>query len=284
MKEDRIDTASPDSAEAPDETSADERSLVPAVTRAVAILDLLAGEGSPLGPNAIARRLGLPKSSVANICATLVDAGLLRPLDGGVTLGQRLAQFGAAYLGSVDQVRLFQESCDLFDTGANDTAQLAMLTDGLGVVYLAKREGVYPVQLASAPGRTLPATCTATGKAMLASLDSDELAERLSQAGQLPRLTPKSVTSIKQLRVELAKIRQRGYALDEEEVIEGVVCVAVAIPRNGRTDPLLAISITILKPRATKALLAKLAVELHEVTNAVALGLGVPVLRRPGTR
>lgn len=266
---------------APDEPSFDDRSLVPAVTRAVAILDLLATESAAMGPNAIARRLGLPKSSVANICATLVDAGLLRPLDSGVTLGPRLAQFGAAYLGSVDQVRLFQESCDLFEAGASDTAQLAMLTDGLGVVYLAKREGLYPVQLASAPGRTLPATCTATGKAMLASLDDDELAERLAQGGPLPRLTPKSVTSIKQLKVELARIRQCGYALDQEEVIEGVVCVAVAIPRRGRTDPLLAISITILKPRATKTLLAKLAEELRVVTDAVAMGLGVPELRRP---
>ena len=265
-----------------DGSSGDERSLVPAVTRAVAILDLLASEGAPIGPNAIARRLDLPKSSVANICATLVDSGLLRPLDGGVTLGPRLAQFGAAYLGSVDQVRLFQESCELFNAGANDTAQLAMLTDGLGVVYLAKREGVYPVQLASAPGRTLPATCTATGKAMLAMLDDDELAERLDHAGPLPQLTPKSVTSIKQLKLELAKIRQRSYAVDEEEVIEGVVCVAVAIPRHGPKDPLLAISITMLKPRATKALLVTLADELREVTNAVALGLGVPVVRPAG--
>ena len=265
-----------------DSASADDRSLVPAITRAVAVLELLAAEGSPMGPNAIARRLGLPKSSVANICATLVDTGLLRALDGGVTLGQRLAQFGAAYLGSVDQVRLFQESCALLDAGARDTAQLAMLTDGLGVVYLAKREGLYPVQLASAPGRTLPATCTATGKAMLASLEDDELAERLTQAGPLQRLTPKSLTSIKQLKGELANIRKRGYALDNEEVIEGVVCVAVAIGRRSRTDPLLAISITILKPRATKALLAKLAEELREVTNAVALGLGAPVVRPAG--
>ena len=265
------------------EGSTEERSLVPAITRAVAIIDLLAGEGSAMGPNAIARRLKLPKSSVANICATLVDTGLLRVLDGGVGLGQRLAQFGAAYIGSVDQVRLFQESCSLLLAGANDTAQLAMLTDGLGVVYLAKREGVYPVQLASAPGRTLPASCTATGKAMLATLDADDLHKRLSQAGPLQQLTTKSVTSIKELEAELAKTKRRGYALDEEEVIEGVVCVAVAIPRQRRADPLLAVSLTLLKPRATKAMMVNLAEELREVTNAIALGLGVPLVRAPGT-
>ena len=265
------------------EGSTDERSLVPAITRAVAIIDLLAAEGSAMGPNAIARRLKLPKSSVANICATLVDTGLLRMLDGGVGLGPRLAQFGAAYLGSVDQVRLFQESCGLLVVGANDTAQLAMLTEGIGVVYLAKRDGVYPVQLASTPGRTLPASCTATGKAMLATLDADELHERLSRAGPLPRLTPKSVTSIKQLEAELVKIKRRGYALDEEEVIEGVVCVSIAIPRQRRADPLLAVSLTLLKPRATKPTIVKLAQELREVTNAIALGLGVPVVGAPGT-
>ena len=265
------------------EGSAEERSLVPAINRAVAIIDLLATEGSAMGPNAIARRLKLPKSSVANICTTLVDTGLLRTLDGGVGLGQRLAQFGAAYLGSVDQVRLFQESCALLVAGANDTAQLAMLTDGLGVIYLAKRDGVYPVQLASTPGRTLPASCTATGKAMLATLDADDLHERLSQAGPLQQLTPKSVTSTKELEAELAKTKRRGYALDEEEVIEGVVCVAVAIPRQRRADPLLAVSLTLLKPRATKAMMVNLAEELREVTNAIALGLGVPVVRAPGT-
>ena len=261
----------------------DERSLVPAITRAVAIIDLLAAEGSAMGPNAIARRLKLPKSSVANICATLVDTGLLRMLDGGVGLGPRLAQFGAAYLGSVDQVRLFQESCGLLVVGANDTAQLAMLTEGIGVVYLAKRDGVYPVQLASTPGRTLPASCTATGKAMLATLDADDLHERLSRAGPLPRLTPKSVTSVRQLEAELAKIKRRGYALDEEEVIEGVVCVSIAIPRQRRADPLLAVSLTLLKPRATKPTIVKLAQELREVTNAIALGLGVPVVGAPWT-
>lgn len=256
----------------------DERSLVPAITRAVAIIDLLAAEGSAMGPNAIARRLKLPKSSVANICATLVDTGLLRMLDGGVGLGPRLAQFGAAYLGSVDQVRLFQESCGLLVTGANDTAQLAMLTEGIGVVYLAKRDGVYPVQLASTPGRTLPASCTATGKAMLATLDADELHERLSRAGPLPRLTPKSVTSIKQLEAELAKIKRRGYALDEEEVIEGVVCVAAAVAATGPVEQPFAVSITLLKPRATPKLLERLAGELQALTGRIAQGLGMTSL------
>ena len=66
-------------------------------------------------------------------------------------------------------------------------------------------------------------------------------------------------------------------------MIEGVVCVSIAIPRQRRSDPLLAVSLTLLKPRATKPTIVKLAQELREVTNAIALGLGVPVVGAPGT-
>jgi DNA-binding IclR family transcriptional regulator len=252
-----------------------ERSLVPAITRAVAILDLLASTESTMGISAIARELNLPKSSVANLCSTLVDTELLRTQDGGLRLGRRLAQLGAAYLSGVDQVRLFQEACACLDVGRDETVQLAVLSDGLEVIYLAKRDGRFPVRLASTPGRALPATCTATGKAMLADLPAEELAARVAAAGALPRLTAHSVGTEEELLHELEVIRRRGYSIDQEEVIEGVVCVAVAIPRGGVGDQHLAASVTLLKPRATAALLRTLAGELTVLTAAVSEGLGM---------
>jgi DNA-binding IclR family transcriptional regulator len=252
-----------------------ERSLVPAITRAVAILDLLASTQSPMGISAIARELNLPKSSVANLCSTLVDVELLRPQDGGLRLGQRLAQLGAAYLSGIDQVRLFQDACVCLDVGRNETVQLAVLSDALDVIYLAKRDGRFPVRLASTPGRALPATCTATGKAMLANLPTDDLAARLAAAGALPQLTAHSLSTETELLRELEVIRRRGYSIDQEEVIEGVVCVAVAIPRSGVGDQHLAASITLLKPRATAALLRTLAGELTTLAATVSEGLGM---------
>ena len=256
----------------------DEKSLVPAVTRAAAILDLLAGSGDPLGVSEISRRLHLPKSSVANLCTTLIDAGLLRAQDAGFALGQRLAHLGAAYLAGVDQVRLFHERCEQLEEGRNDTAQLAVLADGLDVIYLARRDGVYPVRLASAPGRALPATCTATGKAMLATLAPAELQRRLDMSGPLPRLTAHSITSLPKLKAELDKIRRQGYALDQEEVIEGVVCVAAAVAATGPVEQPFAVSITLLKPRATPKLLERLAGELQALTGRIAQGLGMTSL------
>lgn len=256
------------------------RSLSPAVTRAVAIMELIAARPGPLPLSTIARDLGLPKSSVANLCSTLVDEGMLRSTETGFALGQRLARLGAAYLGSVDEVGLFHEACALLRVGAQETAQLAALTDRLEVIYLARREGIHPVRLASTPGRALPSTCTATGKAMLATFDPDIVSAHFAAAEPLPSLTPRSITSVAELLDELAVIRDRGFAIDDEEVVEGVVCVAAALPRRSDAEPLLAVSVTLLSPRATPDLLDELAPEVIEVADSIAAGLGVVVPQR----
>jgi len=250
-----------------------DRSLVPAVTRAVTVLDLLADATEPLGISAIARELGLPKSSVANLCSVLVDEQLLRMRGGGYVLGSRLARFGAAYLAGVDQVGLFLEACDAQPGSRRETAQLAQLGDGLDVVYLARRDGTEPVRLASTPGHALPATCTATGKAMLASLPAAELATRLEGAGPLPRRTRHSIGSRRALVAELDAIRAEGVAYDRQEVIEGVVCVAVAMA-SPVGEPPTAASFTLLAPRADPATLARLAGDLRAIASHVAVGLG----------
>ena len=94
------------------EAAGEADSLAPAVTRAAVILDLLAENGGvAAGPSELARRLGLPKSSIANICAALADAGLARRVGTGFALGRKLAELGGAYLASVDQVQEFYDAC-----------------------------------------------------------------------------------------------------------------------------------------------------------------------------
>ena len=143
----------------------------PAVTRAALILDVLAETaGEPVGPSELARRLALPKSSIANICGALADAGLVRRVGTGFALGRRLAELGGAYLATVDQVQEFYEASRQLEAGSEETVQFAVL-DGLEMTYLARHDGRQPVRLTSGIGRRLPASSTATGKAALASLD-----------------------------------------------------------------------------------------------------------------
>src|SRR5919108_1880531 len=161
-------------------------SLPPAVTRAAAILDVLAENPSvPAGPSELARRLALPKSSIANICNALADAGLARRIGTGFALGRKVAELGGASLQAVDLVQEFYEASRELPTASDETVQLAVL-DGLEMTYLARHDGRQQVRLTSGIGRRLPATVTATGKAALASLDDRELDRRLSSITALP--------------------------------------------------------------------------------------------------
>jgi DNA-binding IclR family transcriptional regulator len=243
--------------------AAESESLAPAVTRAGAILDVLAeSAGEAAGPSELARRLGLPKSSIANICNALAEIGLVRRIGTGFALGRKLAELGGAYLASVDQVQEFYDACQLLPTGSEETIQLAIL-DGLEMTYLARHDGRQPVRLTSQIGRRLPATVTATGKAALASLDDDELDRRLAGVAELPVLTANSLATVDALRADLDRVRGRGYAMDDEETVEGVVCFGVMIPGRRPGDGPYAASITLLKVRATDERVPLLIDDLH---------------------
>lgn len=253
-----------DPAAGDDVAAREAESLTPAVTRAALILDALAdGGGAPVGPSELARRLGLPKSSIANICGALADAGLVRRVSTGFALGRRLAELGGAYLATVDQVQEFYEASRNLPAGSEETVQFAVL-DGLEVTYLARHDGRQPVQLTSGIGRRLPAFSTATGKSALASLPEDELARRLAGLTTLPRATRKAHATVDELLADLTEIRDRGYAIDDEQTMEGVVCYGVMVPSRqpGGEGPCAA-SITLLKVRATAERVPALIADLH---------------------
>jgi DNA-binding IclR family transcriptional regulator len=254
-------------------------SVVPAVTRAAAILDLLAtdaltGESAPAQLSDLARRLGLPKSSVANICTAMLDAGFIRRVGAGFGLGRRLAELGGAYLSTVDQVQAFYELTDQLAVASEETAHLAVL-DGLEVIYVARHDGRQAIRLASAVGRRLPASCTALGKATLASLPPDELADRLRGVAQLPMLTTHSHRQVAELLDDLDEVRRRGYAIDDEETSEGIICFGVAVPRRNQRETQYAVSVTLLKARADAERRVALVADLRRLARLLANPLTV---------
>ena len=265
-----------------DETAEGE-SLAPAVTRAGAILDLLAeNAGTAAGPSELARRLGLPKSSIANICNALADIGLVRRIGTGFALGRKLAELGGAYLASVDLVQEFYDAAQLLPTGSEETVQLAVL-DGLEMTYLARHDGRQPVRLTSQIGRRLPATVTATGKAALASLAEDDLASRLAGIDSLPTLTPNSIGTVEGLRADLVVVRERGYSIDDEETVQGVVCFGVMVPGRRPGEGPFAASITLLKARATDDRIPLLIADLHWLADHLSDPLRAGRASRPTT-
>jgi DNA-binding IclR family transcriptional regulator len=243
----------------------DLRSPAPAVTRAAALLGLLAeADAQPLALSDLARRLALPKSSTSNLCAALEQADMVRRVNGGYMLGQRLLELGSAYLRTVDLLQDFHDSCRSLPAGSQETLLLATL-DNLDVLYLARHDGTQPIRLGSDIGRRLPAACTALGKAMLAQLDPDEVEEQHRRLPEFPVLTPKSNRNVDELLADLDRTRERGYGVDDEENTPGVTCYAVAIPATRADQQRRAVSVTLLKARETDELRNNLIADLRQL-------------------
>jgi DNA-binding IclR family transcriptional regulator len=120
--------------------------------------------------------------------------------------------------------------------------QLAVL-DGVQAVYVEKVQPTPAVRIDfSHVGIRLPAHCIGLGKAMLAYREWEEIAPELEVSG-LPSVTANTITDMDLLREELRKIRQRGYAYDEEESVEGLCCVAAPL-RGGDGEVVAALSIS----------------------------------------
>ncbi len=222
--------------------------LVPAVARAAAILDVLAEQdGVPVSVSDLARLLGLPKSSTANLCATLVETGLVARRESGFVLGRKLAELGGRYLSTVDEIKEFYHLCRSSPLLSRETVRASVL-DGLDVLYLARYDGNRPLRLTANIGDRFPATCTATGKALLATLDPAVLRDRLSRVTSLPVLTSRSIASVPELLAELDKVREQGWAEDDEETTSGVTCLAIAVGQEG-VPARFAVSATVLTSR-----------------------------------
>lgn len=218
--------------------------------RTLDVLEALAGSPEQRSLVELSRALEIPKSSLHGILRTLVQRGWVTADSTGTRfgLGLRALQVGAAYLRSDDATGLLAGVLDELSQQFGETVHLGRL-DGTHVVYLAKRESVHPLRLYSAIGRHLPAHATALGKALLAQRD-DETVDRLL-AWPLPALTGHTITEPDRLHDDLARVRERGYAVDREENTEGIVCFAMAVPLQ--TPAIDAISLSVPTSRLDRS-------------------------------
>ncbi|MEV8112365.1 IclR family transcriptional regulator [Pseudarthrobacter oxydans] len=242
----------------------------PAVLRAEAILQVLAqSQGVAVSAARLAAEAQMPRSSAVNICAALCQRGMAIETDGGFLLGPRLLELGQAYLSSLDPLRRFTDLFRGTDERLKETVQLATL-DGAEVVYLAKHDGNTAIRIASNVGLRLPANCTGLGKAMLATLKPDDRVSRLQAASPLPARTPHSKVVVPELLDELEQIAHKGYAIDDEETTEGILCVAAAVPGIPAAAGIYGISVTILKSLATESRIKDLVISVQTIANRIA--------------
>ena len=228
--------------------------LVPAVERAVAILDRLSGAEQTLSLSLLARELGLPKSSVHGLCHTLCALRLLRPQGNGYVLGAHVLHWSQAFLATTDVVKEFHRLLAHDHRVGDHTVTLSCL-DGADVVYLACRNSAAPLGFNFRIGMRLPAIYAATGKAMLARLGEQALIAALPKPWP-PTMTKNSVGTRARLLAELAQVRQRGYALDDGQIRDGMVCLGAAIC-DANEIPVAGIAVSMTSTEATSAVIAR---------------------------
>ncbi|MFF7409270.1 IclR family transcriptional regulator [Streptomyces lydicus] len=239
--------------------------LVPAVTRALDILELfLEGDGTLSAPE-ITRKAQLPRTTVHELVTTLAARSYLVPVpgqSGRYRLGVRTYQLGSRYAEQLDLAAEGQQVAREVAETCDETVHVAILED-LDVIYIAKVDSVHAVRMVSAAGRRLPAHCTSVGKMLLAALPADELDTRLEEAGELAAMTHDSITDPEALRSALAAVRERGIAVEHRESNPDVSCVAAPVrDGTGRVVAALSISVPMIRwNEEREAELAELAVK-----------------------
>lgn len=205
------------------------RYVTRSVERALTILHLFVVGEAEISLSDISRRVGLHQSTVFRLLATLRAAGFVEqnPHTGRHRLGPAALSLGQAFLRHSDLRQIAQSPLANLRDRSGETVHLATLVD-TEVIYLEKLPGLHPIGLMSSRvGDRAPSHCTGLGKALLAH--EPEAVIRDSFKDGLREYTPKTITRMSALLSELAKVRQLGYALDDEEHEQGVVCVAAPV-------------------------------------------------------
>jgi IclR family transcriptional regulator, KDG regulon repressor len=248
------------------------RYVVTAVARALGILENVDGSVRGTGITELSRRLGLGKSTVHRLCATLEHHGYLvrDPGTGRYRLSMRVFQIGSHALDALDLPARAMPALEALGAATEETVHLAVL-DGADVIFIGKVESPRPLRLYSQVGRRCPAHCTAVGKVLLAAAAPNQRAP--AAARPLKRYTGKTITSPAALGRELEDVRRRGYATDDEEFEDGIRCIAAPVcDYRGRV--IAAVSVSVPAGRLPRSRTGPLTEQVLETARRVSDGLG----------
>ncbi len=258
------------------------RYLVNAVERALGILENVDGSARGTGITELSQRLGMKKSTVHRLCATLEHRGyLLRDPDTGrYRLSLRLFQIGSTALSHLNLPARAMPALEALGAAVQETAHLAVL-DGDDVVFIGKVESPRPLRLHSQVGRRAPAHCTALGKVLLAYTTANRRARILR--GPIARYTPQTITAPETLARALEEVRRRGYALDDQEFEEGIRCVAAPV-RDYTGSVVAALSVSAPAVQLPRSRVAAMAEAVIAAAQRVSSTLGYTAAHLAGGR
>lgn len=198
------------------------------LSRALSILNLYDGRRADWGISEISRELDLPKSTVHGLIATLENNRYLEKSDNGkYRLGMKVYELGLAFQASAHLGTVAEPLIKSLIAKYKQSVHVAIYAGKTAVFVIGSKAGNSHV-IFPRVGTGISAYCTGVGKVLLAWQPENHIEEYLQHENLQP-YTKNTITDPQVLREELRQIRERGYAVDREEAVMGICCIAAPI-------------------------------------------------------
>lgn len=249
-----------------------DRYLLSSVSNTLDILDLLS-KYDELGVAEISNELNMGRASVFRMLYTLEKKDYVHKTSNAkYKLGVKFAHYGSIVLERQNYVSIAKPYLQKLRDLHNKTTHFAILDeDNYNIIFMEKEMSKSTIQMTSKIGSKMPAYCTGTGKALLAS-KLDEDFEKVVQTYSLKKLTDSTITDTSKLIEELKIIQKQGYSEDSEESEFGLVCFAAPVKDiTGKTVGAVSMSGAAAQMRANKETYVK---SVKETASEISKAMG----------
>ncbi len=243
------------------------------LTRALTLLERLSEAQQGLNLTDLSHQLGMPAATVHRLLSTFEELDFVEQdsQQGLWFIGLKAFTVGNAFLNRRDFVSISRPHMHALVEQCGETVNLGVIDDG-EVVFVSQVESREVMRMIVRLGSRSPIHASGVGKAMLASLSQQQVSRILERRG-LARYTDHTIDNPTRLRDELEQVRQRGYAIDDEEHAVGLRCVAAAIFDENK-QALAAISLSGPKARMVDDRLGELGLAVRQTADEITQALG----------
>lgn len=246
---------------------------VKSVDRALHLLEIMAEENREVGLVELCKKTHINTTTLYRLLQTLKGRGFIaqNSYTGRYRLGPKLVELGHVVVEQIELRRIALPFLQELMEKTGKTANLAVLDEG-EAIYIEKVESPVLLRMFHRIGKQAPPHATGVGKVLLAALPSGKVTEILKSKG-LYKLTENTITSLEKLQKELEKIRENGFAIDNEEYEVGAKCIAGPI-RDYTNVVVAAISISGSSARLLEERLSELAEVVKEIALKISREIG----------
>lgn len=244
---------------------------ISSLEKGIKVIELLA-EKEELTVSQVAAHLGLNRSASHRFLATLRELGYVeKNAESHYQLTFKLLELGMKVANRFEIRQIARPYMQELASKYNETVNLGYW-DGKGIVHLDKINSQEILRMDVGVGTRAPAYCTALGKSILAHLPQDEL-NRFLKSETLEAVTPRTITSIERLKEELVHIREKGFAVDNQELSLGLRCVAAPV-FDYTGYPSYALSVAGHDTRLTDEVVARVQKDITQICARLSAQLG----------